>query len=163
MIYKYYLGLGSNIEPRLDFLKTAVEKLKKHGQILQKSSIFLTEPWGVKNQLDYYNAVVEYFSPVAPRKLLQEIKKLEKEIGRTYRYHWGPREIDIDILFSDSFHIDEPGLHVPHKMFHQRRFVLEPMSEMDGNFIAAGSHKTINDYLKGCQDSSQVKKLNLSW
>lgn len=163
MIYKYYLGLGSNIEPRLNFLKTAVKKLKKHGQIPQKSSIFLTEPWAVKNQLDYYNAVVEYLSPLTPRQLLLEIKKLEKEIGRTYRHHWGPREIDIDILFSDSFHIDEPGLHLPHKMFQKRRFVLEPMSEMNGNFVAAGSQETINDYLKRCQDSSEVKKLNLSW
>jgi 2-amino-4-hydroxy-6-hydroxymethyldihydropteridine diphosphokinase len=163
MIYKYYLGLGSNIEPRLHFLKTAVEKLKEHGQISQKSSIFLTEPWAIENQLDYYNAVIEYLTPLTPRQLLSVIKKLEKEVGRTDRYHWGPREIDIDILLSDTFYIDEPGLHIPHKMFHQRRFVLEPMSEMHGNFVAAGSHKTIIDYLRGCQDSSEVKKLNLSW
>jgi 2-amino-4-hydroxy-6-hydroxymethyldihydropteridine diphosphokinase len=69
MIYKYYLGLGSNIEPKLEFLKSAVKKLNALGHVVQKSSVYITEPWGDKNQSQFYNAVIELHTQLTPKPL----------------------------------------------------------------------------------------------
>lgn len=163
MTYKYYLCLGSNIEPKLEFLKSALKKLNTLGQVVQKSSVYVTEPWGIKNQSYFYNAVIELHTQLTPHPLLTQIKNIEKEIGRSSSSRWGPREIDIDILFSNFFQIKEPSLQIPHKQFPKRKFVLEPMAEVNGDFIVMEEQKSINEYLEGCQDSSQVTRLNLSW
>jgi 2-amino-4-hydroxy-6-hydroxymethyldihydropteridine diphosphokinase len=163
MTYKYYLGLGSNIEPKLEFLKSAVKKLNALGHVVQKSSVYVTEPWGIKNQSQFYNAVVELHTQLTPQTLLTHIKSIEKEIGRSSTFQWGPREIDIDILFSNFFHIQEPTLQIPHKQFPNRRFVLVPMAEVNGKFMVINEKKTITEYLMVCQDTSQVTRLNLAW
>jgi 2-amino-4-hydroxy-6-hydroxymethyldihydropteridine diphosphokinase len=163
MIYNYYLGLGSNIEPKLEFMKRAVTKLNALGHVVHKSSVYATEPWGDKNQSQFYNAVIELYTALSPHSLLKQIKKIEKEIGRSASSQWGPREIDIDILFSNCFQINEPNLKIPHKQFPNRRFVLEPMAEVNGNFTVIGEQKTINEYLQGCQDKARVTRLNISW
>ena len=163
MIYKYYLGLGSNIEPKLRFLKDAVKKLNSVGHVVNKSSIYISEPWGVKNQSEFYNAVIELNTQLTPHSLLAQIKIIEKEMGRKTSPRWGPRKIDIDILFSNFFQITEPNLQIPHKLFTERRFVLEPMAEVNGDFMVTKEQKTINEYLAGCSDTSQVTRLNLFW
>ena len=163
MMYKYFLGLGSNIEPRINFIKRAVTKLKKVGLVKNKSGIYKTQAWGLKDQPDFINAVIEFHSDCNPEELLHKIKKVESEVGRSESYRWGPREIDIDILFCDNLAINKPNLTIPHKDFEKRKFILEPLSEICKNYKNNGTIKKVTDCIANCQDDSEVKKLKLSW
>jgi len=163
MDYKYILGLGSNIEPRQDYLTNAISELSSVGTIIKKSSIYETEAWGNKNQSNFYNAIVKYESSLAPKSLLREIKNIEKVVGRKNTFHWGPREIDIDIIFCQDYTLDEPDLILPHPGFTERRFVLEPMCEIDRDYFFCDLNKTTNDFLTMCKDQSSIYKLDLIW
>jgi len=163
MDYNYILSLGSNIEPRWDYLIRASEELKSIGKILKKSSIYETEAWGNKNQSNFYNAVIDFESFLAPKELLQAIKSIEKSIGRKKSYHWAPREIDIDIIICKDYTLWEPDLQIPHPEFTKRKFVLEPMFEVDKNYLLSDSNKSITDFLTSCEDQSSIYKLDLSW
>lgn len=162
-MYNYILSLGSNIEPRWDYLIRASEELKSIGNIIKKSSIYETEAWGNKNQINFYNAVINFESLLAPRELLQAIKSIEKSIGRKKSYQWGPREIDIDIIFCKDYTLQESDLKIPHPEFAARRFVLEPIFEVDKNYLFSDSNKSIADLLSTCKDQSNIYKLDLSW
>jgi 2-amino-4-hydroxy-6-hydroxymethyldihydropteridine diphosphokinase len=163
MTLKYYLGLGSNIEPKLQHLKDALSSLEDYGSIIKKSSVYCTQPWGRTEQPEFYNAVIEYHTVLAPAELLHKIKIIENKIGRRPSYRWGPREIDIDIIFCDLIRVLKGGLQVPHKHFHRRRFVLEPMAELNKDLQLHENLISINDLLNKCDDKSQVKKLNINW
>jgi 2-amino-4-hydroxy-6-hydroxymethyldihydropteridine diphosphokinase len=163
MIYKYYLGLGSNIEPRLEYLIKACKQLTSGGKILKKSSLYQTEAWGEKDQEYFINAVIEFESALEPQNLLNEIKNIEKLLGRQQRTKWGPREIDIDILFCYNTAVDQTGLQIPHSRFRERRFVLEPMSELNSKFIVTPGGQTISYFLDSCPDQSYIKKLKAKW
>lgn len=157
------LSLGSNIEPREDYLLKASRKLSSIGNILKKSSIYETEAWGNKDQSKFYNAIVNFESFLAPKKLLQSIKSIERSIGRRKSTRWGPREIDIDIIFCRDFTLNEPDLKIPHPEFASRRYVLEPMAEVDKDYMSTDSNKSISDFLKLCEDRSEIHKLGLIW
>ena len=163
MTLKYYLSLGSNIEPRLEYLQNACDKLTSFGRIIKVSGLYETEAWGNKNQDDFYNVMIEYDSVFPPRRLLNELKTIEKKIGRNSVKRWSAREIDIDIIFCQNFRIDEPDLHIPHAEFSRRRFILEPMAEINRNFLLPDTKLTIADYLDACQDLSRVHKLATNW
>ena len=163
MIYNYILSLGSNIEPRENYLILAAEKLNSIGKIIKKSSIYETEPWGIRNQSKFYNAILKYESGLSPRKLLLALKKIEISLGRKKYFRWGPREIDIDIIFCQDYTLNEPDLKIPHPEFATRRFVLEPILEVDRDYFLSGSNKSITDYLTSCTDQSSIYKLDLSW
>lgn len=155
--------MGSNIEPRGDYLTKAADKLNSIGKIIKKSSIYETEAWGYKNQSKFYNAILKYESLLSPRKLLRSLKSIEKSLGRNKSFKWGPREIDIDIIFCQEYTSDEPDLKIPHPEFATRRFVLEPMLEVDKDYILSDSNKSITDFLTSCEDQSGIYKLDLSW
>ena len=163
MMLKYYLSLGSNIEPRLEHLQKACYKLDTIGKIVKVSSLYETEAWGNKNQNDFYNVMIEFDSVLTPQMLLTELKKIEKNMGRKSTARWSAREIDIDIIFCPKCSIDEPDLHIPHAEFSSRRFILEPMTEINKNFLIPDTKKTITDYLTVCQDQSHTNKLAINW
>jgi len=163
MIYNYYLGLGSNIEPRLNFLQSALKKLAPYGRIRQKSSIYNTRAWGNTQQDDFYNASIEFDSPLNPHDLLAAIKKIEQEIGRRESGHWAPREIDIDILYCRNLTMREAELTIPHPLISERRFVLEPLTELEENLSIDETGIPIRDLLLSCQDFSPVSKLDIVW
>jgi len=163
MTLKYYLSLGSNIEPRLEYLQKACDKLISFGQISKVSSLYETEAWGNTNQDNFYNVMIEYNSILRPRRLLTELKTIEKNIGRNSVNHWSAREIDIDIIFCQNYCIDEPDLQIPHTEFSRRRFILVPMKEINRNFLIPDTKLTITDYLDACQDLSRIHKLAINW
>jgi 2-amino-4-hydroxy-6-hydroxymethyldihydropteridine diphosphokinase len=163
MDYNYILGLGSNIEPRQEYLANAISDLKSIGTIIIKSSIYETEALGYKNQLNFYNAIIKYTSSLSPRELLLAIKEIEKSIGRKNTFKWGPREIDIDIIFCQDYTLNESDLKIPHPEYSGRRFVLEPMLEIDKDYAISDSNKTIADFLASCEDQSSIHKLDLIW
>jgi len=164
MIFNYYLGIGSNIEPRLIYLKKAIFELEIFGKIIKKSCIYESDAWGHKKQSEFLNAVLHFQSKSKPIELLHEIKNIETKIGRLKSgINWGPREIDIDIIFADGIQIRENDLEIPHKYFHERKFVLMPMAELNPEYIVEGNNFNIEYYLNECKDNSKVNKLKTVW
>ena len=127
---KIYLSLGSNLGKREDYLKQAIELLKGFCRKLKASSIYETEPWGETNQPKFLNLCVEAETDLPPKDLLDRLKKLEKKLGRKHNAKWGPREIDIDILFYGELVMREKGLSIPHPQLAARAFVLVPLREI---------------------------------
>jgi len=162
-IYKYFLGIGSNIEPRLVNLKNAVSELNKYGSTRNKSSVYESEPWGYKEQAAFYNAVIEYESELSPTELLNKIQSIEQVLGREKSLQWGPRKIDIDILLCDNQYLRKTNLQIPHKHLKQRRFVLEPLAELTKSIRVKGQEQNTDMLIKICSDKSMVNKLKLDW
>ena len=164
MKYKYYLGLGSNIEPRFEFLKKAIIELNKIGNIAKKSAIYDSIPWGNKQQNNFINAVVRFYSDLNPFHLLSYVKEIEKKIGRnSHNEIWGPREIDIDILFADTICISKDYLTIPHKYFKQRNFVLKPMAELNSIYKPENNENDVEYYLEHSIDNSFVNISIKNW
>ena len=125
------LSLGSNVGDRLNYLtlsKTAIQNYL--GSILLSSNIYETEPWGIDNQDSYLNQVVAVQTNQTPNDLLDNIHLIERELGRIRRVHYGPRTIDIDILYYGERIIDIENLKIPHPHIQKRRFILVPLSEI---------------------------------
>lgn len=126
-----FIGIGSNIGDRRGNCLKAVTLLEQHGQtLLKSSSLYETEPWGVKDQPRFINMVVELETELSPSGLLSLLKKIEKDMGRVYSGRWGPRLIDLDILLYEELIVDEEELRIPHPRMHERVFVLEPLAEI---------------------------------
>ncbi len=126
-----YIGIGSNLGNRQYHCLKAIELLEQCGLRVSKiSSLYETEPWGVKAQPAFLNMAIEVETDIVPLKLLELIKKIEAELGREKTVKWGPRVIDLDILLYDDLRIAEEDLQVPHPLMHQREFVLRPLSEI---------------------------------
>jgi len=138
-----YLGLGSNVGDRLDFLRKSVAELRELGEITQFSSVYETLPWGKEDQASFLNACIQMNTELEPNKLLYEVKQIEDKLGRIEREHWGPREIDIDILFYDDLRYLSQRLTIPHPLLHERAFVLVPMAEIAPNFVHPALNLTI--------------------
>lgn len=153
------LSLGSNIGDRLTHLENALQKLNEQPDILvfDKSSVYETQPLEDPDQDLFLNIVVAARTKLSPRELLQTVKQLEKDLGRKKRREKGPREIDIDIIFYGDQVIDEPDLKIPHERFHERKFVLVPLSHMIPGFISPIHDKTIANLLKECPDGSLIQ------
>ncbi len=127
-----YIALGSNIGNKQQFLDEAVNSLRKiKGCIVTKVSDYLmTEPYGVTEQDEFLNGCLEMRSLLTPRELLEELHRIELEAGRERKIHWGPRTLDLDILFYDDCVIQEPDFCVPHVDMQNRDFVLKPLCQI---------------------------------
>lgn len=131
------LGLGSNVGDRLANLQAAVNFIDlRAGKVLRISSVWETSPVYVIDQDPFYNAVIEIDTSLDPEALLEVCKKVEDEVGRIPRSKWGPREIDIDLLYlleedGSSVRVNSATLQVPHPRMGERRFVIEPLREVD--------------------------------
>ena len=144
-----YIGLGSNVGDRHRNCLTAIELLRQNGLLVaRQSSMHETEPWGVTDQPEFVNMTVETETDLAPIKLLELLKKIEKDMGRQDTMKWGPRIIDLDILLYDDIIMKTDFLTIPHFLMHERAFVLRPLSEIAGNFIHPVLKKSITDLLK---------------
>ena len=126
------MGIGGNLGDRIKNLRAAIEMIKKISgiELLKISSFYETEAWGLKNQPDFLNACVKISADLEPIKLLDELQKIEIELGRVRLEHWGARTIDIDILLIDNLKINSARLQIPHKFLFERDFVLIPLSEI---------------------------------
>ncbi len=128
---KVWLALGSNLGDRAGYLEAARKALPDVGIMLVRASrVAETEPVGVKDQPRFLNQVLEVETSLEPRPLLESVKNLEQQLGRTARQRWGPREIDIDILRYDGRTVDEPGLHIPHAELQNRLFLLDLLEDL---------------------------------
>ena len=125
-----YLSLGANLGDRLANIQTCIARLGSAGHVNRVSSFYETEPMELRQQPWFINCVVELETGLSPEKLLVEIRKIEKELGRTREVAKGPRTIDIDILLLGSLVLKEKELQIPHPAMQKRRFVLEPLAEI---------------------------------
>ncbi len=143
-----YLSLGSNVGEREKNIINALRLLKLKGiELTRLSSLYETEPVGMEDQPLFYNMVMQGTSPYGPEKLLKVIKEIELEIGRVWTQKWGPRAIDIDILFFNDQIINRDELIIPHPELHKRDFVLIPMAEIEPEFVHPILKKTIEEIL----------------
>jgi len=145
-----YLGLGSNVGEREQHLQVAVERLHSRGlHVTRVSSVYETEPQGLRDQRWFLNMVVEAESELFPRQLLSRIVKIERELGRRRTVENGPRTIDIDILFFGNAIVQTGELTIPHPRFAERRFVLAPLAELAPDLRDPVSRRTIRELLAG--------------
>jgi 2-amino-4-hydroxy-6-hydroxymethyldihydropteridine diphosphokinase len=130
-VAEVYLALGSNQGDRAANLRVALSRLRELGNVVAVSSLYETEPvGGPPGQPYYYNACCLLQTDLAPVELLRSLKGLERELGRQEGPRWGPRVIDLDVLFYDDLALETPELELPHPRLHQRPFVLVPLSEI---------------------------------
>ena len=130
---RVFIGLGTNLGDDLDRnLREAVQAIGRlpDTTVVRVSSFVSTAPWGVVDQPRFLNAVAEIRTRLEPPALLQALKRLENELGRTPTYRWGPRAIDFDIILYGSRVLDLPGLKIPHPHYQEREFVLQPLAEI---------------------------------
>jgi len=129
------------------------------GEIKQSSAIYETEAWGLEEQPAFLNQVLLVSSTLNAQQVLKQILNIEHDMGRERIQKFGPRIIDIDILFFNRDIIHEPGLNVPHPQLHLRRFTLKPLNDIAPQFRHPELGKTISDLLSTCPDPLTVKKL----
>jgi len=129
-----YIGLGSNLGKRENYIKKAVQSLEKSEgvELLAVSDILETEPLAGSDQPKYLNAVAEIKTILTPQKLHQKTTQIEAALGRKRKEKWSPRTIDLDILLFGTDVINQPGLKIPHRQMHLRSFVLKGLSQLNG-------------------------------
>ncbi len=126
-----FIGIGSNIGNRQDNCLSAIRLLKERGlKISRQSSMIETEPWGLIDQQQFINMAIEAETDLGPEELLGLLKNIERDMGRVQTVEWGPRVIDLDILFYDDRIVESADLNIPHKHMHERDFVLTPLVEI---------------------------------
>ena len=153
------LSLGSNIGDRLNYLnlsKTAIYNLI--GPIQFSSKIYETEPWGIDNQDSYLNQVISVLTILTPNELLENIHQIEKDFGRIREIHYGPRTIDIDILYYGKRIINNENLIIPHPHIQKRRFILVPLSEILPQMHHPLLKKSNQKLLDDVKDDGKVTK-----
>lgn len=158
------LGIGSNLGNREQNIASTIQLLAKHGDIFinKVSSLYETEPVGVKEQPAFLNLVIEISTNLPPLELLRVCLQVEKQLGRVRDKRWGPRTIDIDVLIYDDVKLDSEELILPHPRLHERNFVLIPLQEIAGD-MPIYNGRTIKEMLLTAGDASEVvwyRKLN---
>lgn len=151
------LGLGANLGDPLATIERALAGLEAAGVVIRaRSAAYRTAPWGGVEQPDFVNLCVLGMTRLGPRDLLDAIRKIEARLGRERRERWGPRLIDIDILFLGDAVVDEPDLTIPHPRLTERGFVLVPLAEIAPDRLVRG--RSVRDWARSV-DRSGVERL----
>lgn len=149
---RVYLGLGGNLGDVPATLQQALVEIDRLPQtrVVQCSRSYRTPAWGMTEQPDFINAVVELHTALAARTLLEGLQAIERRLGRdrTTDVRWGPRTLDLDVLLYGDSVMDEPGLTVPHPRMHVRAFVLLPLADIAPDLVLPG-HGGIATLLAG--------------
>ncbi len=158
--YEVFIGLGSNVGERHRYLQRAAEALGRvEGlRVVWFSSVYETDPYGKTDQAKFLNAVCEAETSLAPADLLPRLRGIEDELGRQRREHWGPREIDLDILLYDGLAVQQEGVQVPHPELEKRKFVLIPLREIAPELVHPVSGLTMEQLASACGDGGRVVK-----
>ncbi len=156
MTHTIYLSLGSNLGDRPQNLHNAISFLPPKVQSIRQSSIYETEPWGYADQPAFLNMVIEGETDLEPPDLLIFLKEIEVSMGRQETFRFGPRLIDLDILFFDKLILDSPTLTIPHPRIIERAFVLIPLAEVAPEMVHPVLKKTVQE-LKTAVDASSIE------
>lgn len=156
-----YIGLGSNLNDKINNLDRAIDLVggSPGTRVLRRSSIYQTEPVGVKEQPDFLNMVLEIDTALSPFELLDFLQGVEQTMARKKEIRWGPRNIDLDLLLYEDEVIDSERLILPHPGMHLRKFVLIPLAEIARDKIHPVFKKTILNLLEDLKENSKVELL----
>ena len=151
-----YLALGTNLGDRLANLHAALEAMPPAVKIMARSPVYRTPPWGYTEQPEFLNQVVKAETSLVPLDLLAYLKKTELRMGRQTSFHYGPRLIDLDILFYNDWELETPELVIPHPRLYERAFVLKPLADLTPDLRHPVLGKTVKELLDGV-DISQIR------
>lgn len=146
-MHTVFIALGSNLGDRKENLRTAIDLLQPEIRPLDCSPIYETPPWGYLDQPNFLNQVIKAETEFTPPVLLAYLKEIESRIGRQKSFRYGPRLIDLDLLFYNGEVIDSPPLTVPHPHLVERAFVLMPLADLAPEFVHPILQVTVADLL----------------
>jgi len=157
---KVFLGLGSNLGDRGKNIKEAVRQLQESGiaREMRTSSLYETEPEGIKEQPLFLNAILEMETDLSPRDLLDMLQAIEKRLGRKKVQKWGPRIIDLDILLYGDMVVREEDLEIPHPLLAKRSFVLDPLAEIAPETV----HPQLKMTISALRDKLKAHQIHIS-
>ena len=147
--HKVYLSVGSNMGDKEKWIGDGIAALSKHPRIkeVETSRLLWTKPYGGVRQEDFLNGVIALQTTLSPEELLEFLHQVEKAAGRERKIHWGPRTLDLDIIFYDKLVMETEDLILPHIDMENRFFVLKPLSEMCPNFRHPVTGQTVSQML----------------
>ena len=157
-MHKAIVAIGTNLGDKKENIKTAIKKMELYGiKVTKQGKLYKTKPYGYTEQPIFLNTAVEVETALSPKELLKALLKIEKEMGRVRKIHWGPRTIDLDIIFFDELVINEENLKVPHPDMQNREFVLKPVCDIEPCWVHpvfCETVKTLLEKLKNAKEAS---------
>jgi 2-amino-4-hydroxy-6-hydroxymethyldihydropteridine diphosphokinase len=156
-----YLALGSNLGDSEQHIEAAIGLIKESVYDIKQAPMYISKAVGYTKQPDFYNTAISGSTSLSPLELLHFVKTTEKKVGRIKRFRWGPREIDIDIIFYDDLILQSEALSIPHPSFMERDFVLQPIADLSPQLIDPTSKQTVSNMLKQLpsKNKSQLRRL----
>ncbi len=162
MPHTAYIGIGSNLVSPTENCLKAVQRLNAHADlnVVARSSLYQSEPFGITDQDWFVNSVAQITTSLSPEELLRACLSIEQAMGRTRTKKWGPRIIDLDILFYDDLILKQEELEIPHPGIAERSFVLAPMNEIAPEFIHPKLKKSIQALLIEVPNPQKVNRIS---
>jgi 2-amino-4-hydroxy-6-hydroxymethyldihydropteridine diphosphokinase len=155
-MYTVYLGLGSNIGDRFQYLSASLNEILRFMRVLSVSPVYETEPVEMGPGDNFLNIVIKAETNLVPSDLLPKLKVVEKHLGRSPDTHMRPREIDIDVLLYEGETYRDEHIEVPHPRLAQRRFVLAPFNDIAPEVLHPVLNKSVKQLLEACTDKNSV-------
>ncbi len=162
MIHTAFIGVGSNLDSPREKCAEAIQRISKLSDccFLSQSFFYQTAPIGDTDQEWFVNAALQIETDLDPLQLLEALVDVEQAMGRTFRRKWGPREIDLDLLFFDDRILQSEHLQLPHPELHKRRFVLEPLNDLAPEWIHPELRVSIQQLLRELPPGQETLRMD---